>query len=420
MQKLDGLIMTGEVKAGKAVIDKVNGFFHSFETFEKRNGVQHLLLLDKKSGAFYIVCHLDSKILASKTDSEAVLDPEESEDYKLNRGLYTDTYAYKLMESDAKQGRSFEDLVTEYDTSYRPEKPLKIFGGQHRALAIKESVKEKVSTVHGVRVYFGLSTQQRFEIASVNNTAIAVSNDLLDRMQEDSLGPELRKWCQTVGLLSEDQNFADRRSSEGILTVRIARSIIINFYRGYNSKLDDWHYPMVCASGPGIDEEYQVVRKKVNWNDKNLIEMGKQFARLHKTQREIVINRKNDKYMEFANKALHPTIASSWAYTSGLFQNNAENLGNHYVLVESTSPPNDPLNAKALVQARFKGVDPDTYRGLGSRISGDELGRMLQVFMLQATRAQKRGVSLKLANAAIETFEALKQQQRAVKAVEGI
>lgn len=414
------LVVPSELKPDKAIVDKVCGFLDRFDTYEEKNSVPLLLMLDMKSGAYYTVCHLEAKTIATKADTEAVLDPQESEDYKLNRELYTDTYAYKLMEADAKKGRSFEDIVMEYDNSYRPEKPLKVYGGQHRVLAIRESVKEGSDSFHGVRIYCKLSTEQRFEIALVNNTSIAVSNDLLDRMQEELLGPELRKWGQSVGLLGEDQNFADRRSSGGIPTVRIVRSIILNYYLGKKDELEDWHNPVVCASGPGVDEDYQAIRGEIDWADKCLIEMGQQFALLHKTQRDTVMSRDKDKYMEFANKAMHPTMASSWAYATGLLQGNRKYLDAHYALAYSVSPPNDPLNAKALVQARFKGMDPDTYRGLGSRISGDELGRMLQVFTLQATKAQKRGINLNLANAAIQTFEAQKQQIQADKAVKRI
>jgi hypothetical protein len=421
MKRVEGILVIPEgYQKEKKVIEKAQGFIKKFETYEEKNKVPILLLLDVKSDAFYLVCHMDSKVLALKTDLEAVLDPEESEEYKLNRNLYTDNYAYKLMEADAKKGRSFEDLVIEYDTSYRPDRPLKVFGGQHRVLAIREAVKDKVLVNHGVRVYLGLSTEQRFEIASVNNTSIAVSNDLLDRMQEDVLGPELRKWFQRVGLLDQGQNFADRRSSEGIPTVRIARSIIVNFLRGRDGRLDEWHNPVVCSSGPGVDANYQAIREQIDWDDKKMLEMGRQLSLLHKTQREIVLNRKVDKYMEFANKALHPTVASGWAYATGLFQSNKSYLDAHYGIVQSTNAPADPLRAKELVKARLPGMDPETYRGLGSRISGDELGRMLQVFILQATKAQKRGINLKLANAAIQTFEALKQHMRAEKALKGI
>ena len=231
-------IVPGGPTPNADVIKKLQEFLKIFQTFENKNGMKLLLLFDKRSCAFYINCHLDSKTLVSKTDLEAVLDPTESEDYKLNREIYTDTYAYRLMKSDALRGRSFEDLVVEYDTTYRPDIPLKVFGGQHRIMAIKEAVKKGMVVVHGVRVYFGLSIEQKINIAMANNTSIAVSNDLLDRMQEDLLGADLRNWCQTVGLLDEGQNFVDKRSPGGIPTVRIARTLSVNFYLGKDSKED--------------------------------------------------------------------------------------------------------------------------------------------------------------------------------------
>lgn len=403
------------------VIAKAQEFLETFQTFEKENGAVPVLMLDKKSEAFYLNCHLDSKLLATKTDLDAVLDPQESEDYKLNREIYSDNFAYRRMESDALYGRAFEDLVVEYDNSYRPAKPLKVFGGQHRIMAITEAVKKDVIVPHGVRVYFGLSTEQKFDIATANNTSIAVSNDLLDRMQEDLLGTELREWCQSVGLLSEGQNFADRRSSEGIPTVRIARTLVVNFYGGKKAQEGAFHTPVVCSSGPGIDEYYKNLRdaNNIDWSDKSLKKIGQQFTRLHNLQRERVLGRSKDRYLEFANKAIHPCIAASWAYAAGLLQDNPEALLNHYALAD-IGPPEDPLNARALLSARLKGVDTDTYRGLGSRISGGELGRMLEVFSLQAIKAQKRGINKNLANAAIKSYEAKKSQREADKALKGI
>ncbi|MBA7708777.1 hypothetical protein ES703_117681 [subsurface metagenome] len=80
----------------------------------------------------------------------------------------------------------------------------------------------------------------------------------------------------------------------------------------------------------------------------------------------------------------------------------------------------DPLNVRALLNARLKGVDPDTYRGLGARINNVELGRMLEVFLLQATKAKQRGISQKLANAAIKSYEAKKAKRDADMALRGI
>jgi len=403
------------------IIAKAQDFLKSFQTFEKENGVTLLLLYDGKSDAFYLNCHLDSKLLATRTDLDAVLDPEESEVYKLNREIYTDNYAYRRMESDALNRRAFEDLVVEYDNSYRPAKPLKVFGGQHRVMAIMEAVKKEVIVTHGVRVYFGLTTEQKFDIATANNTSIAVSNDLLDRMQEDYLGAELRGWCQEVGLLSEGQNFADRRSPEGIPTVRIARTLMVNFYIGKTTPEADFHVPVVCSSGPGIDNHYKNLREgnTIDWSDESLKTMGREFARLHALQRARVLNRDKDKYLEFAIKAVHPCVAASWAYAAGLLQSNPEALANHYSLAD-LGPPSDPLNAKALLSARLKGVDPDTYRGLGSRISSGELGRMLEVFLLQSTKAKQRGITQKLANAAIVSYQSKKAQHDADEALKGL
>lgn len=414
------IIIPSEFGPNSDVMKGIKGFLTEFVTFEAENGLPLLLLMDERSKGLYLTCHLESKVLASKTDANAVLDPLESEEYKLNRGIYTDNYAYKLMESDALKGRSFEDLVVEYDRSYRRERPLKVFGGQHRILAIKESIKNGVSVVHGVRAYFALSIEQRFDIATANNTSIAVSNDLLDRMQEDLLGPNLRDWCQCVGLLAQGQNFADRRSSEGIPTVRIARSIIVNYYLGKNAEENELNIPVVCKSGPGIDEKYMGIHKEIDWSDGALKEMGQEFTNLHKLQRERVLNRNTDKFLEFANKMMHPSVAASWAYAAGLFKRNPEALRAHYDITNSVNPPVDPLNAKALLKARLEGIDPDTYRGLGSRISGEEMGRMLQVFILQATMVAKRGITLKLANAAIEAYAAKKAQIRAEKAIKGL
>lgn len=409
-------------KPNEKTFARVTEFAIKFKPLEIRQGSKLLLLYDQRSNAYYVNCHLLSDDIVAKVDTDAVLDPSMSEDYKLNRDIYTDTYAYKMMEQDATGGRSFEDIVAEYDTSYRPAQPIKVFGGQHRITAIKESQKRGISVPHGIRVYFELSKEQKLDIATVNNTSIAVPNDLLDRMQEESIGSELRDWCQRVGLLETQQNFADKRSSEGTPTVRIARSIVVNFYLAQNAKPEEVLVPVLCSSGPGLDEDYKRLRQSINWNDPSLEAMGKEFSRLHKLQRERVLNRKKDNYFEFVNKAIHPGVASGWAYVSGLLQKNKEALQSHYSLPDSvtSSGDDDPLNAKALSGARLKGVDPDTYRGLGARTSPSELGRMAEVFLLHATRASKRGINLKLAHTAIQSHEAKKANAELQKAIKRI
>ena len=154
----------------KAITQKIRDFLKKFNPLELNTSTIPLLLMDPKSQSYYLICHLDSETLSAKTDIDAVLDPQESEDYKLNRDIYTDTYAYRVMESDAMNGRAFEDIVVEYATSYRPSRPLKVFGGQHRITAINEASKHGVSAFHGIRVYFDFSIEQRLEIATAKKT----------------------------------------------------------------------------------------------------------------------------------------------------------------------------------------------------------------------------------------------------------
>src|SRR3990170_3706034 len=136
------------------VLKKINDFLNIFEPHELKNGSKQLLYYDEKSKAYYLICHLDGNTLVQSCDVEASLDgDDEDEIYKLNREITEDQAAYKTMEQDALNGRSFEDMVVEYDTSYRIKKPLKVYGGQHRLRAIEKAKDVKGSVFHGVRVY---------------------------------------------------------------------------------------------------------------------------------------------------------------------------------------------------------------------------------------------------------------------------
>ncbi len=268
----------------------IEQFLVEFEPVEIALGGRLLLIQDEKSEAFYIPCHLQSDVFSNKMDFEAALDGSDEEDvYKLNRNITDNESAFITMEKDAKQGRSFEDIVVEYDRTYNLKIPLKIYGGQHRIKAIQSASSHKPSIIHGFRIYFGLNRQQKVEIATINNTSITVSNDLLDRMKEQLLGFELRDFCQEVGLLSSGQDFSDRRDPI-IPTVRIARTLLLNFYKGKKDRIDDFHIPVVCKSG-GLDDDYQHLRPNIDWTDSALIEMGRNFSKLNKIQREKVYNR---------------------------------------------------------------------------------------------------------------------------------
>jgi len=411
------LIIPKILKPPSKVKKLISEFLKSFTSYEIENNGNLLLNYDKKSKTYYLICHLKSFDLVEYADLQATLDLDDDEDviYKLNREITEDQSAFISMQADAKDGRSFEDMVIEYDKSYRSKKPLKVYGGQHRVRAITNTYQEGIEYYHGIRVYFDLDREQKVEIATINNTSIAVPNDLLDRMREQLLGSELRDWCQKVGLLKENQDFSDRKSPE-TPTVRIARTLLINYFLGKEKQLDDFHQPILAKSG-GIDENYIEIRSKIDWDNKNLIEMGKEFAILHKQQRKTVSEREIDNFNEFARKTLSLAVVSSWAYASGLFQAHPDLLKTLYKFPDTVSSPEDPLNAKALSLARLKGTDPDTYRGLGTRSSPGELGRMLEVFIILCTKAQQKRITQKLANAAIQSYEAKKAVQAANKAI---
>jgi hypothetical protein len=415
----DSVVLPGQATLPGPLSKKIDEFVAKFAPYELITGGKVCVLSDEKSGAYYLTCHLQGKTLAQSCDVEASLEGDEDDEiYKLNRDITEDKTAYQTMETDALKGRSFEDIVLEYDPSYRPRKPLKVYGGQHRLRSIEKAESKKGTTLHGVRVYFGLSRGQKVEIATINNTAIAVPNDLLDRMREQLLGSELRDWCQTVGLLEVGTDFSDRRSPE-IPTVRLVRTLILNYFLGQDAPaIEAFHRPELCKSG-GVDEGYVAIRERINWSDVAFVEMGRQFARLHETQRSTVSKRDDDDNAEFARKALSLSVVASWGYAAGLFQTHREYLQAFYAIPDNVSPPDDPLNAKALSQARLKGTDPDTYRGLGTRSGPRELGRMLEVFLVLVTKG-KRKIAKDLANAAIQSYEAKKAVQEADKVLRKI
>ena len=412
---------TGFPDVPEEIKEKISEFLKDFSPLELQGKNSQLTqFFDEKSGAYYLMCHLTAKEFEEKADFKAALDQPDEDDeiYKLNRDISENESAFIVMGKDAKEGRTFEDIVVEYDTSYNEEVPLKIYGGQHRIKAIQNAIAQKPQTHHGFRIYFGLNRQQKVEIATVNNTSIAVSNDLLDRMREQMMGEELRTYFQEIGFLEKSSDFSDKRSPI-IPTVRIARTFLVNYYNGKSAKKTDLHIPTVCSTG-GVDEEYLKIRKKVDWKDEDLIKVGKEFYKLHTTQRDKVVNRKKDNYGEFARKSLSLAVVASWSFAAGFYSKDPGKQKILFSITEDLRDNEDPLNAKALSDARLKGVDPDTYRGLGARISSSELGRMFEVFYVLIEKATDKKINLKIANAAIRSFEAKKSQFEAQKALDKI
>ncbi|OGS47338.1 MAG: hypothetical protein A2539_07290 [Elusimicrobia bacterium RIFOXYD2_FULL_34_15] len=362
------------------------------------------ILIDKKTGAYYYECHILARKLVDNSTIDVPLDPEIQPDYRANRDIYEDHSAYIQMKEDALKGRGFSNIVAEYNSEYDKEHPLKIIGGQHRFIAIKEALDKGINEYHGIKVYFRLNTEQRLDVQLISNTNIAVAGDLLDRMYETVKGPELRNWCQRVGLLEEGQDFADKKQRGSQITVRGARSFIVSYFEG--RKIDTNIYekvkpePLLAKTG-GMDEQWDTLRNSNPklWEDNGLLEAGKAYATLYDAQYDYITNKKGSQ--EYADKALNHAIITSWAYIAGVLYNNKLRLKRHFELYKNSKT--DPLNAVALAGGRHK-TDPQNYRGLGTRTDMKERGRLAELFFAQAEKGD--GISSPLVDFAIKKYHA--------------
>jgi hypothetical protein len=321
------------------------------------------------------------------------------------------------MIKDAKQKRSFSNIVAEYTKEFDAEHPLKIIGGQHRFEAIRAALKDGVDEYHGVKVHFGLDMKQRLDVQLISNTNIAISGDLFDRLQETFQGPGLRDWCQSAGLLESGQDFADSYERGGPISVKMARTFITNYFKGMSvdpKKFDLTDTsPVVCLTG-GPNQEWDKLKADHPklWSDPELLKAAKEFAALIKAQREAFKNMKKKKPKpDFPEKALNVAVMAAWAYVAGMLHDNAPRLNRHFSLRNSTGK--DPLNAAALAQGKHKSDEPN-YRGLGYRTDPRERGRFVELFFLQAEDGQ--GITPSAIDIAIKKYHVKKGQLEVIKA----
>jgi hypothetical protein len=353
-----------------------------------------LLFRDQATGAVFAEIHMAASDLVAAATVDVPLDPDEQGDYRANRAVVEDHAAFGKMKEDAKQARTFSNLVGEFTRAYDEDAPLKVIGGQHRLTAIKEALGAGVDEHHGVKVYFSLDNEQRLDVQLISNTNIEVSADLFDRMTETVAGPGLRNWCQAVGLLATSQDFADRLVRGGPITVRAARTFIMNYYKGNEIDSKDFDVvattPMALRSGVQSDDWEALKAARPNlWKDKALLEAGREFANLVAAQRASFSNadgKVRAGQSDFAEKALNFAVLSGWAFVAGVLEKNKPRLKAHFELRESKSK--DPLNAAALAKGRHK-TDAENYRGLGYRTDAKERGRFAELFFLQAVDGSK-------------------------------
>jgi hypothetical protein len=402
----------------KSVEKTVRQFLRNIGTLEKWRKVPVYIFQDGVKKSYYIRCAITGRTMASIISLDARLDPESGETFRGNREILETHNTFRRMRADAENEREFNDIIAEYITSYLPQKPLKVWGGQHRSLAIIDAYRQKkVSRYHGFRVYVNLTKEQRSELAMISNTSIAVSNDLFDRqMEETYMGPHLRKWCVKVGLLNEGEDFPDVGSHAERITTQGARSFIVNYFKGTKTgaqiidmELDRNVYePYLCQTGIFLDEEYQQLIKNMGnalWTDNGLIETAKAFAKLHKAQ-YAAIKKSKANFKVYRMKAMAPSVLTAWSFVAGLLQSHPARLAVHLTVPQAPKNAPDPLNAVEMNQFRYY-QDIETYRGLGTRAIMKDRQRMAQVFLARSIDPAAT-LDKKLLNQAVNQATALK------------
>jgi hypothetical protein len=408
--------LSGEVEA--TVIEMIEDFV---ATCEPVDALPILVMRDSATGAFFIEAHVTASKLVPAATVDVPPDPDEQADYRANREVVEDHVAFAKMKEDALAGRAFSNLVCEFTRGFDSEYPIKVIGGQHRYTAVQGALGQGVDEHHGIKLYFGLDTEQRLDVQLISNTNIAVSTDLFDRMTETLSGPALRNWCQKVGLLTEGQDFADRRARGHQITVRAARTFIFNYFKGKSVDAKKFALvdttPMVLRSGVEVDEWKALKDDHPNlWEDKSLESAGRDFAALVEAQRAHFRDAKGKLkpgQADSAEKAMNFAVLSAWAFIAGVLSTNKSRLKKHVELRKAAAK--DPLNAAALAKGRHK-TDPENYRGLGYRTDAKERARLAELFFLQAEDGSKitsGGIDLAIKKAVAK--EALLEVSRAAE-----
>jgi hypothetical protein len=383
------------------VSEKVATLFEDFKKAFRPLEADSPILTDDCTGAKFWECHVKAKELAALATVDVPLDPERQAEYRANREMVMDDAAFLKMQQDAAKGRTFSNIVAEYTKDFDAAHPLKIIGGQHRFAAIK-SAKDQ-DKYHGVKVYADLNKDQRMDVQLISNTNIEIARDLIDRILETAKGPELRDWCQEVGLLKKSQDFTDHYRRGGPISVQMVRTFITNYYKGKVVESNKFSTtdttPEKCQSGkPDLSWEGLLSEHPQLLKEKALTRAAQEFVTLVKAQRDSFADKKPKPKPDYPEKALNLAVLAAWSYVAGHLQTNSKRLERHYELARTKG--HDPLNAAALAQGRHK-TDPQNYRGLGYRTDAKERGRLVELFYFQAENGKginKHAIEVAMAN----------------------
>jgi len=381
---------------------EVSDFLGQVTTLEKKHEMPVIIFRDGASGAYYIKASLLASDAVKLCDLNAKLDMASTDGYKSNRQLFLNHLTYQRMAADAVKGREFNDIIVEYTVQYNSEIPLKVWGGQHRINAIFGAYS-KSDRYHGFRIYFNLNKVQRTEIALISNTNISVSNDTFDRMIEETIyGGVLRKWCQKVGFLSENEDFPDIGSRSEKITVKKARCLVVNFYlgneRGQKISADELdrnvYEPYLVETGVKTgagseitaDPAYEkIMEQRDILHDDALLLAGQRFLALHNAQYQAVTDPKTStkNIKGYKNKVFVESVLCGWSYVAGLLQSHPTRLENHYHIPRTSGKVPDPLNAEEMSKYKHDKDEP-TYRGLGTRSALRDRQRIAQLFLAKS------------------------------------
>jgi hypothetical protein len=389
--------------------ESVLAFCNEFDPLERSSII---VMVDDLTGAAFTECHVSAHVIVEKGTTDVPLDPDQSPEYRANREVVTSHAAFETMQEDALNGRKFSNIVCEYSPS--KAKTLEVIGGQHRFKAIALAVESDVKVHHGLKVYFNLNKEQRLDVQVISNTNISVPADLLDRMFATIEGTDLREWCQKTGLLEKGKDFADKNKRGDHMTVKEARTFIVNYFLGREVSSDKFESldttPQVVESGQRNPKIWTEIKDKHPnlWDDAGLLRAGKEFAALiraqiehHRDPTSKKLKGKPDQVYKTKNIAL----LAAWAFVAGVLQTNPTRLERHYGLKNSKSK--DPLRADLLIKGRHH-TDSESYRGLGFRSDPKERGRFTQLFWLQAEKGA--GFTSGMIDSAIKGYEAKRAQ----------
>src|SRR5260370_40773106 len=110
-------------KDAKPVDEIVTEFAESCEPLETSS---LFVMMDARTGARYCECHLRASKIIELATIDVPLDPDEQPEYRANSDIVQDHVAFEAMQSDAKERRTFSNIVAEFTSSFDADRPLKI------------------------------------------------------------------------------------------------------------------------------------------------------------------------------------------------------------------------------------------------------------------------------------------------------